>query len=71
MPRKPPPRPGKSRDTVERSVRRGTDIPNVGELAGTSLDKGTELDALAGLPAEFQGELIEQAKAGEKVSAGT
>jgi ParB-like chromosome segregation protein Spo0J len=60
---------GKSRDTIERAVRRGTDIPNVGELAGTSLDQGSELDALAKMSPERQAELIERAKGGEEVSA--
>jgi hypothetical protein len=40
---------GKTRKTVERAVKRGKDIPNVADLAGTSLDKGAELDALAKL----------------------
>jgi hypothetical protein len=63
---------GKSRDTVERSVKRGKDIPDVGALAGTSLDRGVELDALAALRKEApeeQQQLIDQAKAGEEVSA--
>ncbi len=41
----------------------------VAELAGTSLDKGVELDALAKLPADKQKELAARAKAGEKVTA--
>jgi hypothetical protein len=41
---------GKSRAAVAREAKRGADIPNVAELAGTSLDKGDELDALAKLP---------------------
>jgi ParB-like chromosome segregation protein Spo0J len=63
---------GKSRDTVERAVRRGKKIPDVASLAGTSLDKGDELDALAKLgenAPERQAELIERAKAGEQISA--
>jgi ParB-like chromosome segregation protein Spo0J len=60
---------GKSRDTVERAVSRGNEIPDVASLAGTSLDKGAELDALAKLPPKRQSEVIEKAKAGEKVSA--
>lgn len=48
---------------------RGKKIPNVADVVGTSLDKGNELDALAKLPAERQAELIEKAKAGERVSA--
>jgi ParB-like chromosome segregation protein Spo0J len=60
---------GKSRDTVERAVRRGKEIPNIASLPGTSLDKGAELDALAKMPPERQSQLIEKARAGEKVSA--
>ena len=44
----------------------GDDLPRV---AGTSLDKGVELDALAKLPEADRAELIERAQAGEKVSA--
>lgn len=39
------------------------------EIAGTSLDKGVELDALKDLPQEERKELIQRAKAGEQVSA--
>ncbi len=63
---------GKHRSTVARAVKRGKDIPNVAELAGTALDEGAELDALAKLKKiapERQANLIEKAKAGEKVSA--
>jgi ParB family transcriptional regulator, chromosome partitioning protein len=60
---------GKSRDTVERAVRRGKKIPDVADLAGTSLDKGDELDAFGSLTKEVQAELAARAKAGEKVSA--
>lgn len=38
-------------------------------VAGTSLDKGVELDALKTLPAPERKQLIERARAGEKVSA--
>jgi ParB-like chromosome segregation protein Spo0J len=65
---------GKSHDTINRAVKRGKNIPNVSELAGTSLDKGGELDALAALGEEApeeQQQLIEQATAGEEVSAKT
>ena len=65
---------GKSRDTVERAVKRGKGIPNVADLAGTSLDQGVELDALAELGSidpSLQSELIEKAKSGAKVSART
>lgn len=39
------------------------------KVAGTSLDKGVELDALKVMPAEVRAPLIERAQAGEKVSA--
>jgi ParB/RepB/Spo0J family partition protein len=63
---------GKHRSTVARAVKRGKDIPNIAELAGTALDEGAELDALAKLKEiapERQADLIEKAKAGERVSA--
>jgi N6-adenosine-specific RNA methylase IME4 len=41
----------------------------VGQLAGTSLDTGQELDALAKLPAAEQTKLMDAARAGRKVSA--
>ena len=40
---------GKHHGTVARDVKRGKDILDVAALAGTSLDKGAELDALAKL----------------------
>src|SRR5205823_6643567 len=54
---------GKSNATVKRAVHRGEKITDVGELAGTSLDKGDELDAMAKLPPADQRMLIERAKA--------
>jgi ParB family transcriptional regulator, chromosome partitioning protein len=60
---------GKHHATVARDVKRGKDIPDVAALAGTSLDKGVELDALAKLSEDEQIELAERAKAGEKVTA--
>lgn len=62
---------GKSRSTVERAVARGRAIPDIAELAGTSLDNGYELDALARLPESEQRDLIAKAKAGEQVTART
>jgi N6-adenosine-specific RNA methylase IME4 len=61
----------KSRSSVEKSARRGARIPNVADLASTSLDKGDELDALADedMPEPKRDELVQQAKAGRKVSA--
>jgi ParB-like chromosome segregation protein Spo0J len=60
---------GRSRATVAREVSRGEKIADVAALAGTSLDKEGELDALAKLPAGEQAPLVEKAKAGKKVSA--
>jgi hypothetical protein len=60
---------GKHHATVARDVKRGKDILDVAALAGTSLDKGAELDALAELSEDEQIELAERAKAGEKVTA--
>jgi N6-adenosine-specific RNA methylase IME4 len=62
---------GESERTIQRVVKRGEAIPHVAELAHTSLDKGEELDALAKLAPDRQAQLIERAKAGEKVSAKT
>jgi len=63
---------GDSERTIQRNVKRGNDIPNVTELAGTSLDQGDELDALAKLKdvaPDLQADLIERAKNGQHVSA--
>lgn len=60
---------GKHKSTISRAIKRANSIPNISELAGTSLDKGDELDALAKLSADQQAPLVEKAKAGEKVSA--
>jgi hypothetical protein len=62
---------GKSERSIQREAARGAAIPDVAALAGTSLDKGDELDALISLPADEQQKLAERAKAGEKVSAKT
>jgi uncharacterized ParB-like nuclease family protein len=60
---------GKHKATISRAVKRAKSIPNISELAGTSLDKQSELDALAKLPASEQALLVEKAKAGKKVTA--
>jgi N6-adenosine-specific RNA methylase IME4 len=60
---------GRSERAIQLEAKRGAAIPNVASLAGTSLDKGEELDALAALPKESQADLIARAKDGEKVSA--
>lgn len=61
---------GEAKRTINQHLARaealGDDLPRV---AGTSLDKGVELDALAKLPAPERAELIERAQAGEAVSA--
>jgi ParB/RepB/Spo0J family partition protein len=62
---------GQSERTVQRAVSRGEKIVNVAHLARTSLDHGTELDAMAKLSEEEQHKLAARAKAGEKVSAVT
>lgn len=51
---------------VARAEALGDDLDKV---AGTSLDKGVELDALKAMPPEERAPLIERAQAGEKVSA--
>jgi hypothetical protein len=64
---------GKAKRTIARDVSRGEKIDPraLADLAGTCLDNGTELDALAKLPAAEQRSLAEAAKRGEKVSAIT
>lgn len=51
---------------LSRASALGADLQAV---AGTSLDKGVELDALKAIPAPERKELISRARAGEKVSA--
>jgi ParB/RepB/Spo0J family partition protein len=62
---------GKPERNIQRAAKRGAKIgPNrLDKLAGTSLDKGIELDALADLPAQQQDSLIERAAKGESVTA--
>jgi N6-adenosine-specific RNA methylase IME4 len=62
---------GKHRATVDRAIARAKAIPQIEKVAGSSLDQGVELDALAKLPQADQHRLIERAAAGEKVSAKT
>lgn len=61
---------GRTKQDINRHVARadalGTDIRLI---AGTSLDKGVEMDALARLPEENRRPLIDAAVRGEKVSA--
>jgi ParB family transcriptional regulator, chromosome partitioning protein len=62
---------GKNRRFVERAAARGEAITpqKLDKIAGTSLDKAVELDALAKMPAEKRDELIDAATRGERVSA--
>ena len=60
---------GQSSASVARKTARGEQVEDVGSLAGTSLNKGAELDALAKQPKEKQRKLAKKAKAGQKVSA--
>jgi N6-adenosine-specific RNA methylase IME4/ParB-like chromosome segregation protein Spo0J len=60
---------GRSRSAIAQDATRAKHIPDVGALAGTSLDKGEELDALAKLSPAQQAPLIERAVSGEQVSA--
>jgi N6-adenosine-specific RNA methylase IME4 len=56
---------------VQLDAARGKHVKVLAQVAGTSLDKGVELDALAQLPETTQRELARQAQAGENVSAKT
>jgi ParB family chromosome partitioning protein len=61
---------GKSERAVQRDAARGAALgEDLDRIAGTSLDKGSELDALVGLSPEQRAPLIERAVAGENVSA--
>lgn len=61
---------GDSKGAINRDVRRGEALGNdLQEIAGTSLDKGVELDALTKLDPEERKDLTRRAKAGEAVSA--
>jgi N6-adenosine-specific RNA methylase IME4/ParB-like chromosome segregation protein Spo0J len=62
---------GKSNATVKREVARGAAIADIASLAGTSLDKGEELDALAKLGDVARISIMKRAVAGQKVSAKT
>jgi hypothetical protein len=60
-----------SERTLRREVRRGEVLGDevLSKVAGTSLDKGEELDTLTKLSPKKRNELIERAAAGESVSA--
>jgi N6-adenosine-specific RNA methylase IME4 len=60
---------GKGRSTVARDVTRANKVTVLADIVGTSLDEGSEIDALAGLPESEQRRLAQRAKAGEKVTA--
>lgn len=63
-------RTGQSKAAVNRHAARGEALgDSLHEIAGTSLDKGVELDALRSLPEEDRQQLIERARGGEQVSA--
>lgn len=61
---------GDSVRDVQRHISRAEALgDDLDKVAGTSLDKGVELDALKAMPAEDRAPLIERAQAGERVSA--
>lgn len=62
---------GEGKTSINRHLARADAIGDEGltKIAGTSLDKGVEMDALARLPEPERAELIERAQAGECVSA--
>lgn len=61
---------GRAERSIRRDATRGKALgETLKDIAGTSLDKGSELDALAKLPAEERDDIVARAKSGEKVSA--
>jgi hypothetical protein len=63
---------GKAERTIQRAANRGKALgKDLSDITGTSLDKGSELDALAKMAPEERAPIIERAKAGEQVSART
>jgi len=62
-------RTGQTKRNVNLSIARAEAIPDIKAVAGTSLDKGVELDALAKMPEADQRALIDRARNGEAVSA--
>lgn len=61
---------GRSKRAVQIDAARGEALGDELEaIAGTSLDKGVELDALAKLPEQERKSLVQRAKSGEAVSA--
>jgi ParB family transcriptional regulator, chromosome partitioning protein len=59
---------GQSERTVQRDAKRG-EQERIDDIVGTSLDRGDELDALTQLDPAKADQLIDQAVAGEQVSA--
>ncbi|MCK1497010.1 ParB N-terminal domain-containing protein [Bradyrhizobium sp. 188] len=60
---------GKSEAAIQRDATRAKKVEVLPDITNTSLDKGSELDALAKLSGPEQRALAARAKAGEKVSA--
>lgn len=61
---------GRSERAVQLDAARGEALgEDLEAIAGTSLDKGVELDALAKLPEQERKSLVQRAKSGEAVSA--
>lgn len=64
---------GKSKDAIARGLKRAKELTStLADVAGTSLDKGAELDALVKVKKKSAGkadELVRDAKAGKRVSA--
>jgi N6-adenosine-specific RNA methylase IME4 len=60
---------GKGRSTVARDATRANKVVVLADIIGTSLDEGSEIDALAKLPESEQRKLVQRAKTGEKVIA--
>lgn len=61
---------GQTKQSINQHVSRAEALgDDLLEVTGTSLDKGVELDALKAMPEPERKELIQKAKAGEKVTA--
>ncbi len=61
---------GRTKQDINRNIARSDALgPDLSLVAGTSLDKGVELDALAKMSAENRKPIIDAARRGEKVSA--
>ena len=61
---------GESKRAINQHLARAEALgDDLERIAGTSLDKGVELDALKAMPEPERKELIDRAAAGEKVSA--